>query len=44
MIKKAHFLFYTLLLAMVFSTVAVFGQTAPVSQAELLTEAIFYVH
>ena len=35
MIQKTHFLLYTLLFAMVFSTVAVFGQTPLASQAEL---------
>ncbi len=44
MIQKAHLLFYTLLFAMVFSAVAVFGQPAPASQAELSSEATFYVH
>ena len=44
MIQKMHFLLYTLLFAMVFSAVAVSGQTPLASQAELSTEAIFYVH
>ena len=44
MIQKAYFLFYALLFAMVFSTIAVFGQTPSVSEAELSAEATFYVH
>jgi len=44
MIQKTNIFLCTLLLVMVFSTLAVSGKDRPVPQAALLAEATFYVH
>ena len=42
--QKTHILLFTLLLAMVLSTLAASGQNHPSPQAVLSAEATFYVH